>query len=95
MKDSFGGAIECALERGKAQAAEELCANKILTVPAADVPGYNANAYNGKVKVVGVSTHCSARARPGLPYFCDNARVDLGEAHGRRCRVKVRLLLET
>ncbi|GJQ92878.1 hypothetical protein Tco_0004017 [Tanacetum coccineum] len=35
----------CALARGKAEAAEELHEKKLLTVRAAQVPGYNDNAY--------------------------------------------------
>ncbi|GJZ88327.1 reverse transcriptase domain-containing protein [Tanacetum coccineum] len=35
----------CALARGKAEAVEELHEKKLLTVPAAQVPGYNDNAY--------------------------------------------------
>ena len=34
-----------ALARDKAQAVEELCEAKILVVPAAEVPGYNVDAY--------------------------------------------------
>ncbi|GJY35539.1 hypothetical protein Tco_0420917 [Tanacetum coccineum] len=36
---------QCALARGKAEAVEELHEKKLLTVPAAQVPGYNDNAY--------------------------------------------------
>ena len=52
VKDSFGGAIECALERGNVQALEELCAKKILTVNAVEVPGYNVNAYGDLVSAM-------------------------------------------
>ncbi|GJZ19966.1 hypothetical protein Tco_0556556 [Tanacetum coccineum] len=38
VKQSFGDVVKCALARGKAEAVE-------LTVPAAQVPGYNHNAY--------------------------------------------------
>ena len=46
---AFGKAVQCALERGKAQAVEELCEKKVITVPAAEVPGYNPNAYGDLV----------------------------------------------
>ena len=49
VKESFGKAIQCALARGKAQAVEELCEQKVLTVPAVEVPGYDANAYGALV----------------------------------------------
>lgn len=42
---SFGNVVQCALGRGKAEAVEELHENQMLTVPAAQVPGYNENAY--------------------------------------------------
>ncbi|GKG28030.1 hypothetical protein Tco_0406357, partial [Tanacetum coccineum] len=42
---SFGDVVKCALARGKAEAVEELHEKKLLTVPAAQVPGYNHNAY--------------------------------------------------
>ncbi|GJU52588.1 hypothetical protein Tco_1226302 [Tanacetum coccineum] len=45
VKQSFGDVVKCALARGKAEAVEELHEKKLLTVPAAQVPGYNQNAY--------------------------------------------------
>ncbi|GJS54936.1 hypothetical protein Tco_0628298 [Tanacetum coccineum] len=45
VKQSFGDVVKCALARGKAEAVEELHEKKLLTVPAAQVPGYNDNAY--------------------------------------------------
>ncbi|GJT22424.1 hypothetical protein Tco_0892361 [Tanacetum coccineum] len=45
VKQSFGDVVKCALARGKAEAVEELHEKKLLTVPAAQVPGYNENAY--------------------------------------------------
>ncbi|GKB15267.1 hypothetical protein Tco_0849190 [Tanacetum coccineum] len=44
-KQSFGDVVTCALARGKAEAVEELHEKKLLTVPAAQVPGYNDKAY--------------------------------------------------
>ncbi|GKG61611.1 hypothetical protein Tco_0621320, partial [Tanacetum coccineum] len=41
VKQSFGDIVKCALARGKAKAVEELHERKLLTVPAAQVPGYN------------------------------------------------------
>ena len=45
MRDSFGEVVRCALARGKAEAMEELCEKNVLTMPVAQVPGYNYNAY--------------------------------------------------
>ncbi|GJV33190.1 hypothetical protein Tco_1393590 [Tanacetum coccineum] len=45
VRQSFGDVVKCALARGKAEAVEELHEKKLLTVPAAQVPGYNQNAY--------------------------------------------------
>ncbi|GJV80586.1 hypothetical protein Tco_1516456 [Tanacetum coccineum] len=48
LKDSwqsFGDVVKCALARGKAEAVEELHERRLLTVPAAQVPGYNQKAY--------------------------------------------------
>nr|GEX99865.1 transposase (putative), gypsy type [Tanacetum cinerariifolium] len=45
VKQSFGDVVKCALARGRAEAVEELHENKLLTVPAAQVPGYNKDAY--------------------------------------------------
>ncbi|GJU19254.1 hypothetical protein Tco_1152596 [Tanacetum coccineum] len=39
VKQSFGDVVKCALARGKAEAVEELHEKKLLTVPAAQVPG--------------------------------------------------------
>ncbi|GJQ99718.1 putative reverse transcriptase domain-containing protein [Tanacetum coccineum] len=44
-RQSFGDVVKCALARGKAEAVEELHEKKLLTVPAAQVPGYNQKAY--------------------------------------------------
>ncbi|GJT28933.1 hypothetical protein Tco_0909208 [Tanacetum coccineum] len=41
VKQSFGDVVKCALARGKAEAVEELHEKRLLTVPAAQVPGYN------------------------------------------------------
>jgi hypothetical protein len=46
---AFGKAVQCACERGKAQAVEELCEKKVIPIPAAEVPGYNPNAYGDLV----------------------------------------------
>ncbi|GKD91892.1 hypothetical protein Tco_1371729 [Tanacetum coccineum] len=45
VKQSFEDVVKCALARGKAEAMEELHEKRLLTVPAAQVPGYNDNAY--------------------------------------------------
>ncbi|GJS12600.1 hypothetical protein Tco_0407072 [Tanacetum coccineum] len=45
VKQSFGDVVKCALARGKAEAVEELHEKRLLTVPAAQVPGYNDQAY--------------------------------------------------
>nr|GFD50081.1 hypothetical protein [Tanacetum cinerariifolium] len=45
VKQSFGDVVKCALTRGRAEAVEELHENKLLTVPAAQVPRYNKDAY--------------------------------------------------
>ncbi|GKF15694.1 hypothetical protein Tco_0057156, partial [Tanacetum coccineum] len=44
-KASCHWVVKCALARGKVEAVEELHEKKLLTVPAAQVPGYNDNAY--------------------------------------------------
>ena len=46
MVDAFGKVVECAMERGKAQAMEELHEAKVFTTAVTEVPGYNAEAYN-------------------------------------------------
>ena len=43
--EAFGKVVHCAMERGKAQAMEELHEAKVLTVALTEVPGYNAEAY--------------------------------------------------
>ncbi|GKE88822.1 hypothetical protein Tco_1566297, partial [Tanacetum coccineum] len=45
IEQSFGDVVKCALARGKAEAVEELHERRLLTVPAAQVPGYNQKAY--------------------------------------------------
>ncbi|GJX84717.1 hypothetical protein Tco_0335491 [Tanacetum coccineum] len=52
VKQSFGDVVKCALARGKAEAVEELHEKKLLTVPAAQVLGYNDNAYEELVAVM-------------------------------------------
>lgn len=37
--EAFGKVVECAMARGKAQAAEELHESRMLTVPLVEVPG--------------------------------------------------------
>ena len=50
--EAFGKVVECAVERGKAQAMEELHESKMLTVPLAEVPGYKADAYDELVEAM-------------------------------------------
>ena len=50
--EAFGKVVECAMARGKAQAAEELHESKMLTVPLAEVPGYRADAYDDLVEAM-------------------------------------------
>nr|GEV32713.1 hypothetical protein [Tanacetum cinerariifolium] len=45
VKQSFGDVVKCALARGRAEAIEEPHENKLLTVPATQVPGYNKDTY--------------------------------------------------
>ena len=45
VTSAFGKVVECAHAYGKSSAAEKLNEAKLLTVPLAEVPGYNANAY--------------------------------------------------
>ncbi|GKA07336.1 hypothetical protein Tco_0686560 [Tanacetum coccineum] len=45
VRQSFGDVVKCALARGKAEVVEELHEKKLLTVPAAQAPGYNEKAY--------------------------------------------------
>ena len=49
---AFGKVVECAVARGKAQAAEELAEGQLLTVPLAEVPEYNADAFEELVKAM-------------------------------------------
>ena len=50
--ETFGKVVECAVERGQAQAIEELHEAKMLTVALAEVPGYKADAYDELVKAM-------------------------------------------
>ena len=43
--EAFGKVVECAIARGRAQAMEELSESQMLTVPLAEVPGYDADTY--------------------------------------------------
>ncbi|GKC23317.1 hypothetical protein Tco_1025467 [Tanacetum coccineum] len=52
VRQSFGDVVKCALARGKVEAVEELHEKKLLTVPAAQVPGYNHNAYEELVAAI-------------------------------------------
>ncbi|GJS79582.1 hypothetical protein Tco_0729463 [Tanacetum coccineum] len=52
VKQSFGDVVKCALAHGKGEAVEELHEKKLLTVPAAQVPGYNDNAYEELVAAI-------------------------------------------
>ncbi|GJT95377.1 hypothetical protein Tco_1090895 [Tanacetum coccineum] len=45
VKQVFRDVVKCALARGKAEAVEELHEQKLLTVPAKQVPGYNKDTY--------------------------------------------------
>jgi hypothetical protein len=49
---TFGKVVECAVARGKAQAVEELAEGQLLTVPIAEVPEYNAGAFEDLVKAM-------------------------------------------
>ncbi|GJW75845.1 hypothetical protein Tco_0135215 [Tanacetum coccineum] len=60
---SFGDVVTCALARGKAEAVEELHEKKLLTVPAAQVPGYNDKAYE---ELVAAMEAMKLRVNPGL-----------------------------
>ena len=50
--EAFGKVVECAVERGRAQAVEELHEAKMLTVSLAEVPGYKVDAYDELVKAM-------------------------------------------
>ena len=52
MLETFGKVVECAVERGRAQAIEELHEAKMLTVSLVEVPGYKADAYDELVKAM-------------------------------------------
>jgi hypothetical protein len=43
---AFGKAVQCACEHGKAQAVGELCEKNVISLPTAEVPGYNPDAYD-------------------------------------------------
>lgn len=43
---TFGKVVQCAVERGRAQAMEELHEAKALNVALTEVPGYNASVYD-------------------------------------------------
>lgn len=49
---AFGKVVECVMERGRAQAVEELHKAKMLTVSVAEVPGYKADTYDELVKAM-------------------------------------------
>ena len=44
--DSFGKVVHCAVARGKSQAMEDLHEVKLLNKDLAEIPGYNAAAYD-------------------------------------------------
>jgi hypothetical protein len=44
--EAFGKVVQCAVERGRSQAMEELYEAKALSVALTEVPGYNASAYD-------------------------------------------------
>jgi hypothetical protein len=44
--EAFGKVVQCVVERGRAQAMEELHEAKALSVALTEVPGYNASAYD-------------------------------------------------
>ncbi|GJS47934.1 hypothetical protein Tco_0598055 [Tanacetum coccineum] len=70
VKQSFGDVVKCALARGKAEAVEELHEKKLLTVPAAQVPGYNDNAYEELVAAMeAMKLHATEGAEAQPDYF--------------------------
>ncbi|GJS50058.1 ribonuclease H-like domain-containing protein [Tanacetum coccineum] len=82
VKQSFGDVVKCALARGKAEAVEELHEKKLLTVPAAQVPGYNDKAYEELVAAMEAMKllellYCTDEVDPGLPHSCDNGGVPI------------------
>ena len=52
MLEAFGKVVQCAVERGRSQAMEELFEAKALSVALTEVPGYNANAYDELVQAM-------------------------------------------
>jgi hypothetical protein len=50
--ETFGRVVQCAAEGGRAQAMEELHEAKLLKVALAEVPAYNANAYDELMKAM-------------------------------------------
>lgn len=50
--ETFEKVVQCAVERGRAQAMEELHEAKLLTVALAEVPGYNVDAYDELMKAM-------------------------------------------
>lgn len=56
--ETFGKVVQCAVERGRAQAMKELHEAKLLTVALAEVPSYNADAYDELMKTMeGMKLH--------------------------------------
>ena len=53
VRTAFGQVVECAVEHGKTLATDKLEEAKLLTVPAAEVPGYNAGAYDKLTAAIG------------------------------------------
>ena len=53
VREAFGNVVQCALARGKAEAVEELHESQMLTVPIAQVPGYNGDTYAELVAAMG------------------------------------------
>ncbi|GJY41352.1 hypothetical protein Tco_0428622 [Tanacetum coccineum] len=97
VKQSFGDVVKCALARGKAEAVEELHEKKLLTVPAAQVPGYNHNAYEELVAAMEAmkllelphigTCHATEGLRP-TDYFLEAGRGAIAEAHAIRLAKK-------
>ena len=52
MLEAFGKVVQCAVERGRSQAMEELYEAKALSVALTEVPGYNASAYDELVQAM-------------------------------------------
>ena len=53
VRTAFGHVVECAVEHGKTLATDKLEEAKLLTVPAAEVPGYNVGAYDELTAAMG------------------------------------------